>query len=69
MGPFWITFSYLFPSTFGINGYVKINSMAATITQIDQEYIGLWIQTGFYFITTMMVYRWQIAGSKRRVKN
>lgn len=68
MGSFWITFSYLFPSTFGINGYVKINSMAATITQIHQEYIGLWIQAGFYFITTVVVYKWQIASSKRRAK-
>lgn len=65
MGSFWVTFSYLFPSTFGINGYVKINTMAAKITQIDQEYIGLWIQTGFYFITTLMVYKWQIGRSKR----
>lgn len=66
MGAFWTTFSYLFPSTFGINGYIKINTMGATIRQIDQEYIGLWIQTGFYFITTMVVYGWQIAGSKKR---
>lgn len=66
MGPFWVSISYLFPSTFGINGYVKINTMAATIQQINQEYIGLWIQAGFYFITTMMVYKWQIGNSIRR---
>ena len=66
MGAFWTTFSYLFPSTFGINGYMKINSMGANIAQISQEYIGLWIQTGFYFITTMVVNKWQISGSKKR---
>ena len=66
MGPFWVSISYLFPSTFGINGYVKINTMAATIQQINQEYIGLWIQAGFYFITTMVVYKWQIGNSIRR---
>jgi ABC-2 type transport system permease protein len=66
MGPFWVSISYLFPSTFGINGYVKINTMAATIQQVNQEYIGLWIQAGFYFITTMMVYKWQIGNSIRR---
>jgi ABC-2 type transport system permease protein len=66
MGPFWVSISYLFPSTFGINGYVKINTMAATIQQINQEYIGLWIQAGFYFITTMLVYKWQIGNSIRR---
>lgn len=66
MGPFWVSISYLFPSTFGINGYVKINTMAATIQQVNQEYIGLWIQAGFYFITTMVVYKWQIGNSIRR---
>lgn len=27
-------FSYLFPSTFGINGYVRINSMGATLNEV-----------------------------------
>ena len=67
MGGFWTTFSYLLPSTFGINGYVKINTMGANISQINMEYIGLWIQAGFYFITTLVVHRWQIIGSRKRV--
>ena len=67
MGGFWTTFSYLFPSTFGINGYIKINTMGANISQVSMEYIGLWIQAGFYFITTLVVHRWQIIGSRRRV--
>lgn len=62
---FWKTFSLLFPSTFGVNGYIKINSMGATLSQIDREFIGLWIQAGFYFITTLVVYRWQIVRSRR----
>lgn len=65
---FWRTFSLLFPSTFGINGYIKINSMGATISQIDREYIGLWVQAGFYFITTLVVYRWQIVDSRKRLR-
>ncbi len=67
MGGFWTTFSYLFPSTFGINGYIKINTMGANISQINMEYIGLWVQAGFYFITTLVVHRWQIIGSRRRM--
>ena len=67
MGGFWTTFSYLLPSTFGINGYIKINTMGANISQINMEYIGLWIQAGFYFITTLVTHRWQIIGSRRRV--
>ena len=65
--PFWRYFSYLFPSTFGINGYVRINSMGATMDEVSFEYRALWLQTGIYFLTTCIVYRWQILCSRRHV--
>lgn len=65
--PFWKYFSYLFPSTFGINGYVRLNSMGATLQETSFEYQALWIQTGIYFVTTCLVYRWQILQSRRHV--
>lgn len=67
MPAFWRYFSYLFPSTFGINGYVRINSMGATLNEVSFEYQALWIQTGIYFITTCLVYRWQILRSRKHV--
>ena len=67
MPTFWKYFSYIFPSTFGINGYVRINSMGATLNEVSFEYQALWIQTGFYFITTCLVYRWQILQSRKHV--
>ena len=68
MPAFWRYFSYLFPSTFGINGYVRINSMGATLSDVSFEYQALWIQTGIYFITTCFVYRHQILLSKKHEK-
>ena len=65
--PFWRYFSYLFPSTFGINGYMRINSMGATMDEVSFEYQALWLQTGVYFLTTCLVYRWQILQSRRHV--
>lgn len=62
---FWRYVSYLFPSTFGINGFVRIESMGATLNEVKFEYQCLWIQTGIYFITTCLVYRWQILRSRR----
>ena len=62
---FWRYVSYLFPSTFGINGFVRINNMAATLSEVEMEYKALWLQTGFYFITTCLVYRWQIIRSRK----
>ena len=57
MPSFWRYFSYLFPSTFGINGYVRINSMGATLNEVSFEYSALWMQTGIYFLTTCLVYQ------------
>ena len=67
MPAFWKYFSYIFPSTFGINGYVRINSMGASLNEVSFEYQALWIQTGIYFITTCLVYRWQILQSRKHV--
>lgn len=66
MPEFWRYFSYIFPSTFGINGYVRINSMGATLNEVSFEYQALWIQTGIYFLTTYLVYRWQIIQSRKK---
>ena len=67
MPPFWKYFSYIFPSTFGINGYVRINSMGATLNEVAFEYRALWLQAGIYFITACLVYRRQIILSRRHM--
>ncbi|MCP3894013.1 MAG: ABC transporter permease [Bacteroides sp.] len=64
---FWKYFSYIFPSTFGINGFVRINNMGATLSEVSTEYHALWLQAGFYFLTTCFVYRWQILMSRKHV--
>ncbi len=53
---FWKVVSWFFPSTFGINGLVKINSMGATLTDVRPELIGLWIQVVVYGVTAWLVY-------------
>ena len=62
---FWRVISWLFPSTFGINGYVRINNMGALLSDVSVEYQALWLQTGFYFMTTCWVYRRQIYLSRK----
>lgn len=64
---FWKYFSCLFPSTFGINGYIRINSMGASLRDVAFEYHALWLQAACYFITTCLVYRWQIIQSRRHI--
>ena len=39
--------------------------MGATLSEVAFEYKALWIQAGIYFITTCLVYRWQIMMSRK----
>lgn len=57
MPRFWLVFSYLFPSTPGIQGFVRISSMGATLAQVRGEYLALWVQAGVYFVTACLSLR------------
>ena len=56
----WQSIAWLFPSTFGVRGFLRISSMGATLSDIEPEFRALWIQVGVYFITACIVYRNQI---------
>ena len=56
----WQSIAWLFPSTFGVRGFLRISSMGASLTDIAPEFKALWIQVGVYFITTCIVFRQQI---------
>lgn len=56
----WKGVAMLFPSTFGVRAYVRINTMGATLENIQPEYIALWIQTLVYFLVTCVVYQYQL---------
>ncbi|MCD7938392.1 MAG: ABC transporter permease [Tannerellaceae bacterium] len=62
---FWRALGYFFPSTPGIQGFIRINTSGATLSEVASEYRLLWIQTGIYFITAAMVYRFQIIRSRK----
>ncbi|WP_314312936.1 ABC transporter permease [Hoylesella marshii] len=63
----WQGVSWIFPSTFGIRGFVRMNSMGATLNDIQPEYIALWIQAVVYLIVVCLLYRYQILRSRRHV--
>lgn len=65
---FWQGVSWLFPSTFGIRGYVRMNSMGATLEDISTEHHALWIQTVVYFVLAHEVYRFQIGKARKGIK-
>ena len=47
---YWIALSKIFPSTHGIDGFVKMNNMGATLGEVLPEYLNLWILAIIYFI-------------------
>lgn len=52
--------AYILPSTPGIHGFVKINTMGATLSEVRFEYITLWVHTLGYFIVASLMFRWWI---------
>jgi ABC-2 type transport system permease protein len=63
---FWRAFAWMFPSTSGVQGYVKINTFGADLRHISFDYISLWVQTVIYFATTCWAYHWQIKKSSNK---
>ena len=57
---FWKGISWLLPSTFGVKGYIAVNSMGATLQDISTEYFALWAQSLIYFFTSCLFYKVQI---------
>ena len=62
---FWQGISWLFPSTFGVRGFIRINEMGGTISDVLPEYKVLWIQGLAYFILACVIYRYAIYLSRR----
>ncbi|MCR5131394.1 MAG: ABC transporter permease [Prevotella sp.] len=60
----WRGIATLIPSTFGVRGFVRLNTMGASLADIRLEYQALWIQTTVYFFITCLVYRFQIISAR-----
>lgn len=56
----WQWVSWLFPSTFGIQGFIKMNTLGGVFGDIIPEIKGLWIQTIIYGVFATLVTRWQV---------
>mgnify|MGYP002624373122 CR=1 FL=1 len=62
----WQGVSWLFPSTFGVRAYVRLNTMGATIGQILPEIRYMWIQAAAYFGAACLVYGHQLRLVRRQ---
>ena len=60
--------SWLFPSTFGIRAYLRLNSMGGAIGDVSFELRCLWIQAAVYFGSACLVYGHQLRVSQRHAQ-
>ncbi|MCR5240002.1 MAG: ABC transporter permease [Prevotella sp.] len=60
--------SWLFPSTFGIRAYIRLNSMGGAIGDVSFELRCLWIQAAVYFGSACLVYGHQLRVSQRHAQ-
>ncbi len=63
----WQAVAWLFPSTPGVRGFIRMNSMGATIDDVVTEYNVLWVQTIVYWTLACLVYRHQLRLSRQHV--
>jgi ABC-2 type transport system permease protein len=58
--PVWLVVREIFPSSNAMFGFIKMNSLGATIYETRKEIMSLWIQTGVYFLTACLAYAYQV---------
>lgn len=66
----WKYFSYLFPSTLGIQGFVRLNTAGALLSDVKPMFYGLWIQAAGYYIMSILLFAYvRYKHTKKRGKN
>lgn len=58
MSNVWKFFSDCVPATWGVQGFIRMNTNGATLDQVRPDYINLWILTGVYAVLAYIVQRW-----------
>lgn len=62
---YWQWSHFIIPAAPGTLAFVKINSMGASMAEISQQYIVLWIQVIIYFFIACWAYRYNMKRALR----
>lgn len=60
MSGFWKAVSDLVPATFGVEGFIRMNTNGASLEQVRPDYIALWIQAGAYTVLAFIVQKFMV---------
>ncbi len=57
MAPVWKALSDICPSTWGVEGFIKMNTNGSTLAQVSHEYLMLWILAAAWWVVGWIVQR------------
>lgn len=57
MSPFWQMVGDIVPATWGVEGFIRMNSNSASLSEVSVPFKWLWILTGAYFLITWAIMR------------
>lgn len=63
MPGFWKAVSDCIPATWGMEGFIKMNTNGSTLAQVSKCYINLWILAGVYMVAAYCMQRWVVRPS------
>lgn len=66
MAPIWKGLSDLVPATFGVEGFIRMNTNGASLAQVSGDYIALWIQAVGYTIAAFLAQRFYVLPTRVR---
>lgn len=53
MSPFWTLVGDLIPATWGVEGFIRLNSNNASLIQNSTPYLMMWLLAAIYFVTAV----------------
>lgn len=68
MNGFWHSVADIVPATWGVEGFVRINSNAGSLAQQSMPYLWLWGLTAAYFITAVVLRRVNRCGMSIKIR-
>lgn len=63
MSPFWKFISDAVPATWGVEGFIRMNSNGASLAQEAHDYKMLWLLTAIYGVAAYCIQRWVVRPS------
>lgn len=66
MAPFWKFLSGCIPATWGVEGFIRMNTNGASLAQVSNDYIHLWVLSAIYLVGAYCVQRWVVRPAVRK---